>query len=57
MVFYRHILKEEELLKRKFGKVYISYQKRTKMLIPFDRKKMEEFYISLAKSLEKEIFK
>lgn len=28
-----------------------------KMLAPFDRKKMEDFYISLAKSLEKEIFK
>ncbi|MBI2029952.1 nucleotidyl transferase AbiEii/AbiGii toxin family protein [Candidatus Gottesmanbacteria bacterium] len=28
-----------------------------KMLVPFDRKKMDQFYISLAKSLEKEIFK
>lgn len=28
-----------------------------KMLVPFDKKKMEEFYISLVKSLEKEIFK
>ena len=28
-----------------------------KMLVPFDRKKMEDFFLDLAKSLEKEIFK
>lgn len=28
-----------------------------KMLIPFDQKKIEEFFLELAKSLEKEIFK
>lgn len=28
-----------------------------KMLIPFDKKKMEDFFLKLAKSLEREIFK
>lgn len=28
-----------------------------KMLVPFDKKKMEDFFLHLAKSLEKEIFK
>jgi len=28
-----------------------------KMLVPFSQKKMEDFYFSLAKSFEKEIFK
>lgn len=28
-----------------------------KMLVPFDRKDMENFFLNLAKSLKKEIFK
>lgn len=35
----------------------VAYKDFPKMLIPFNRKKMEEFFLKLAKSLEEEIFK
>lgn len=35
----------------------IAYEDVPKMIVPFDKKEMEEFFLKLAKSLEKEIFK
>ena len=35
----------------------VSLEDMPKMLVPFDKKEMEDFFLKLAKSLEKEIFK
>ena len=43
-------------LSRQFLRV-VEFKDYPKMLVPFDPKEMEEFFLSLAKGLEKEIFK
>lgn len=44
-------------LASQFIRVKDSEEEPSKMLVPFKRKEMEEFFLKLAKSLEKEIFK
>lgn len=50
------VIDEKELAKHFLGVLDLKQEDFPKMLRPFDRKEMEEFFLGLAKSLEKEIF-